>query len=240
MYPEDEFLALSGIQHFAFCRRQWALIHIDQEWSENLLTAQGDLMHERAHNEALRERRGSVLTVRGLTVRSPELGIWGKCDVVEFHQSDDGFPLAGEEGLWHVVPVEYKHGRSKPGNEDRLQLCAQAMCLESMFACELEEGFLYYGATRSRELVALTDELREQVKGCVAEMHALYARHHVPRVKRSGSCRACSLVEICLPKAIDRPVARYMSSMLGGGDETEIQLPSGGETGCRSRSGKGV
>lgn len=220
MYSEDEFLALSGIQHFAFCRRQWALIHIEQQWGENILTAQGDLMHERAHDESIRERRGDVLTVRGLTVRSAELGVWGKCDVVEFHKDAEGFPLAGEDGLWRVMPVEYKHGRSKAGDEDRLQLCAQAMCLEGMFSCDVSEACLYYGATHSREQVELPAELRDKVRSSFQEMHELYARHYVPKVKRRGSCRACSLVEICVPKGIDRSVAAYLDSMLGGADET--------------------
>ena len=215
MYTDDEFLALSGIQHFAFCRRQWALIHIEQMWGDNLLTALGDIMHERAHNEEIRERRGDTLIVRGMTVRSARLGIWGKCDVIEFKQSVDGHPLFGEDGLWLPVPVEYKRGKSKVGDEDRMQLCAQAMCLEDMFACDVAEGFLYYGKTRSREQVALTPELRQSVVACIEEMHRLYARGYVPQVKREAKCRACSLVDLCLPKVQSQSVARYMSEMMG-------------------------
>ena len=215
MYADDEFLALSGIQHFAFCRRQWALIHIEQMWSDNLLTALGDIMHERAHNEEIRERRGDTLIVRGMTVRSTRLGIWGKCDVIEFKKATEGHPLYGEDGLWLPIPVEYKRGKSKVGDEDRLQLCAQAMCLEDMFSCDVSEGFLYYGKTRSREQVALTSELRQGVEACAAEMHRLYARGHVPRVKREAKCRSCSLVDMCLPKVQSQSVARYMSEMMG-------------------------
>lgn len=215
MYAEDEFLALSGIQHFAFCRRQWALIHIEQMWSDNLLTTLGDLMHDRAHNEGIRERRGDTLVVRGMTVRSARLGIWGKCDVVEFKKSADGHPLCGEDGLWLSAPVEYKRGESKIGNEDRLQLCAQAMCLEDMFACDIVEGFLYYGKTHSREGVIFTQELRQSVEDSVKEMHRLYARGHVPQVKRGEKCRACSLGDLCLPKTQMRSVERYMSEMMG-------------------------
>lgn len=216
MYSEDDFLALSGIQHFAFCRRQWALIHIEQEWSDNLLTAQGDLMHERAHDESLREKRGDVLTVRGLTVRSAELGVWGKCDVVEFHRTSQGFTLPGEEGLWRVVPVEYKHGRAKAGDEDRLQLCVQAMCLEDMFVCDIPEAFLFYGSTRSRERVELAPALRETAASMLQEMHGFYKRGWVPRARRTKSCKACSLAELCLPKASGRPVSAYLDEMLGG------------------------
>ena len=112
MYDEDEFLALSGIQHFAFCRRQWALIHIEQAWADNVLTAQGELMHKRAHDEELRERRGDTLVVRGLSVHSRALGLSGKCDVVEFRKNSHGHTLTGEDGLWRAVPVEYKRGSS--------------------------------------------------------------------------------------------------------------------------------
>lgn len=216
MYREEEYLALSGVQHFAFCRRQWALIHIEREWEENLLTAEGELMHERAHNEAIRERRGDTLTVRGLTVRSSELGIWGKCDVVEFTQDPAGHPLDGVDGLWRPVPVEYKRGRSKSGDEDRMQLCAQAMCLEDMFACDLPAGFLYYGSTHSRERVELTPELRSKVRDAIEEMHHLYERRRIPKVKRRSRCRSCSLVDVCMPRATSRSAAAYVDQMLGG------------------------
>ncbi len=215
MYRDDEFLALSGVQHFAFCRRQWALIAIEQVWADNILTTWGNIAHERAHDDGLRERRGDVLTVRGLYIRSPELGIAGKCDVVEFRADATGHPLYGEDGLWRAVPVEYKHGRSKEGDEDRLQLCAQAMCLEEMFARDIEEGFLYYAATHSRERVLLTKELRQGVRDAACEMHRLYERHYVPKVRASAACKACSLAELCLPKSCKASVASYIDDMLG-------------------------
>ena len=195
MFDEDRYLALSGIQHFAFCRRQWALIHIEQIWAENLLTVQGSLMHERAHDEAVRERRGSVLTVRGLSVHSRRLGIWGKCDVVEFHVDPKGHPLTGEDGLWRTVPVEYKRGSSKSIDADRLQLCAQAICLEDMFAEDIETGYLFYGKTRSRERVDMTNSLRSEVAKSFSEMHRLYERRYVPRVRPFAACKSCSLAD---------------------------------------------
>lgn len=215
MYAEDEFLALSGIQHFSYCRRQWALIHIEQLWQENLFTVLGDMMHERAHDECIRERRADRLTIRGMTIRSARLGIWGKCDVVEFIKCESGHPLIGEDGLWLPVPVEYKRGKSKESNEDRLQLCAQAMCLEDMLACDLHVGFLYYGSTRSREQVELTPGLRESVEVAVREMHRLYARHHVPKVRGGARCNGCSLRERCLPKVQSKKVETYMDEMIG-------------------------
>lgn len=198
---EEDYLALSGIQHFAFCRRQWALIHIEQMWGENLLTAEGSLMHRRAHDREIRERRENTLTVRGLYVRSHALMLSGVCDVVEFHADEAGHPISGEDGLWLPYPVEYKRGRSKACDADRLQLCAQAICLEEMFGREVLEGALYYGETHSRELVALDAGLREQVASISREMHALYQRRHTPKGKETRACRSCSLQEICQPKA---------------------------------------
>ena len=129
---EEDLLQLSGLQHFAFCRRQWALIHVEHQWQENLRTVEGALFHQRAHDEAQRERRGDTLILRGLPVISHRLGITGQCDVVEFHGAPDGVPLRGEDGLWLPYPIEYKRGAPKAHDADRLQLCAQAMCLEEM------------------------------------------------------------------------------------------------------------
>ena len=216
MHADDDFLALSGIQHFAFCRRQWALIHIDQVWSENLLTAQGRIVHERAHDESLRERRGDTIVVRNLAVRSSTLGLQGFCDVVEFHRDEAGHPIAGERGLWQEMPVEYKRGKSKANDADRLQLCAQALCLEEMMGSDVRRGCLYYNGTRSREWVDLDDGLRQKVFAAVEEMHALYARRHVPKAKESKACKSCSLKELCEPAASNRSAVRYIDDALGG------------------------
>lgn len=199
-YQEDDYLMISGLQHFSFCRRQWALIHIEQQWSENLRTVEGEILHERAHDFSLSEKRGDILTVRGLGVHSPSLGVNGVCDVVEFHRSEDGTALHGREGLWQPVPVEYKRGSTKVNDADRLQLCCQAMCLEEMLCCTVSKGALFYGETRRREQVALTGELRAQVREMLLEMHRYYARRYTPKSKPSKSCNACSLKELCLPK----------------------------------------
>lgn len=199
-YDPSDYLQLSGLQHFAFCRRQWALIHVEGLWAENLRTTEGALLHERAHDRSQRERRGDLLTIRGAAVSSPSLGISGQCDVLEYRRDPNGVTLAGLDGLWVPYPVEYKRGSSKEGPADRLQLCAQAMCLEEMHCCAVPEGALFYGETRRREIVRFTDELRAQVSSMLSEMHALYERGHTPRVKPTASCRACSLKELCLPK----------------------------------------
>lgn len=199
-YTEDEYLQLSGIQHFSFCRRQWALIHLEQQWAENLRTAEGDILHDRAHDEGFSEKRGDILTVRGLRIQSPGLGVSGSCDVVEFTADEGGAALSGRSGRWRPYPVEYKRGRAKEIDADRLQLCCQAMCLEDMLCCDVPEGALYYGEARRRERVELTDELRGQVRAMLMEMHDYQKRGYTPKVKTGAHCRACSLNELCLPK----------------------------------------
>ena len=208
-----EPLMLSAIQHFAFCRRQWALIHIEQQWAENVRTVDGSVFHRRAHDEHQFESRGDVLIARGLRVGSERLNVTGICDVVEFHRDPGGIELHGRDGRWSVYPVEYKKGAPKANDADRLQLCAQAMCLEEMLACAIPEGSLYYGETRRRERVALSAELRSQVEAMLGEMRQLYERGYTPKVKPTKGCNACSLKELCLPGLNRLPsVQSYMHS----------------------------
>lgn len=214
-YNEDDYLQLSGLQHFSFCRRQWALIHLEQQWKENLLTTQGHILHERAHDSESRELRGDVLITRGMQIHSPTLGVSGACDVVEFRRTDKGISLSGLEGQWQAYPVEYKRGAPKANDADRLQLCGQGMCLEEMLCCDIPEGALFYGETRRREIVEFTAELREQVRTYLDEMHALYRRNYTPKVKPSKSCNSCSLREVCLPKLCrNRSVKDYLQARL--------------------------
>lgn len=201
MYTPDECLMISGLQHFRFCRRQWALIHIEQQWAENLRTVEGEFLHERAHNEQLRESRGDLWTVRGLRVQSLTMGLSGQCDVVEFRRDEmHGVPLAGKDGLWLPYPIEYKRGSPKQNGCDELQLCAQAMCLEEMLCCEIPSGALFYGEPRRRLHVAFAPDLREEVRTDAAQMHEFYRRGRTPQVKPTKSCGACSLKELCLPR----------------------------------------
>ena len=215
--PEEDWLLLSGLQHFAFCRRQWALIHIEHQWAENFRTVDGHLMHERVHDQEFRESRGNCLTVRGLAIHSAQLGISGQCDAVEFHRDPAGISLRDREGLWQPYPVEYKRGKPKEDNVDELQLCAQAMCLEEMLCCTVPEGALYYGEPRRRTVVLFTPELRQQVRDSLTEMHQLYQRRYTPKVKPSKACSACSLKDLCLPKLMSRKkVADYLSAAMEG------------------------
>lgn len=214
-WPEEDWLQLSGLQHFAFCRRQWALIHIENQWAENYRTVDGQLMHERVHDQEFRESRGDRLTVRGLAIHSAELGISGQCDAVEFFKDPAGVPLRGREGLWLPYPVEYKRGTPKEHGADELQLCAQAMCLEEMLCCSVPEGALYYGEPRRRTAIRFTSELRGQVQDSLAEMHELYQRRYTPKVKPSKACNACSLKDLCLPKLMSRKdVSDYLAAAM--------------------------
>ncbi|MGI6155922.1 MAG: CRISPR-associated protein Cas4 [Enterococcus lemanii] len=199
------------MQHFLFCRRQWALIHVEKLWAENLRTVDGEIMHERTHNEALTEKRGNTIITRGMSVFSPSLGVSGKCDVLEFHRSEEGVSIRAWDGLWLPFPVEYKRGEPKQDNCDAAQLCCQAMCLEEMLCCEIPSGALYYGETKRRVPVEFTPELRQEVKQALSEMHELYKRSYTPKVKPSKSCNACSLKELCLPVLMkSRSVKQYL------------------------------
>ena len=214
-YAEEEFLLLSGLQHFKFCRRQWALIHLEQQWAENYRTVDGELMHHNAHDTESRESRGDLIITRGVSVFSPTLGVSGQCDVLEYRRGDTGIPIRGKEGLWQPFPVEYKRGSPREDTGDALQLCGQAMCLEEMLCCAIPEGALYYGEIRRRVNVAFTEELRGEVRQMLAQMHELYQRGHTPKVKPTKSCNACSLKELCLPKLMkSRSVSDYLKKAM--------------------------
>lgn len=216
MYNEDDYLLLSGIQHFAFCRRQWALIHVENMWDENLQTVEGHILHERAHDDKQTEKRGGLIITRNMAISSPALGISGACDVVEFHVNDGGITLHGRRGKYQPVPIEYKKGKPKKHDADILQLCAQAMCLEDMLVCSIDHGYLFYGETRRRCDVSFTPELRQKVCEMVEEMHMLMNRNHTPKVKSGKQCTMCSLNNICLPQLnTEKSVKKYLFDRLG-------------------------
>lgn len=218
MYREDDYLMLSGLQHFAYCRRQWALIHIEQQWAENERTIDGNLFHAVAHDKARIEKRGNLLITRGLNIKSAQLGMSGICDVVEFHKSERGISLFSYEGLWEPYPIEYKKGMPKTIEVDELQLCGQAICLEEMLMCHIACGSLFYGENRRRKMVEFTDQLRAKVFDIAEEMHDLWEKGYTPKVKPHKGCNACSLKEICVPKlGKGKSVAAYIEKSLLGG-----------------------
>jgi len=208
MYDEDDFIPLSALQHMVFCPRQCALIHVEQVWSENRLTAEGRIMHERAHEEG-GESRGDVRIARAVMLRSFRLGLVGMADVVEFYRLKDGG--------WQPFPVEYKHGKPKADDCDKVQLCAQAICLEEMLNVKIPGGALFYGKTRRRLDVAFDENLRQETESIARQTHELIASGRTPPPVYEKRCESCSLMEGCLPKKIQkkRPVKAYLSRMLG-------------------------
>ncbi len=216
IYSEDDYLKLSGIQHFAFCRRQWALIHIEQQWEENFRTTDGKIMHENVHNHDFNEKRGDLVITRAMAVSSARLGVSGECDAVELRRSDCGIELYGLDGKYTVTPVEYKRGEPKEDDCDVLQLTAQAMCLEDMLCCNIPFGYLYYGEIRRRVKVMFDKDIRQRVEDMLKEMHELYRRKYTPKVKRRKSCNACSLKNICLPVICgNKSALSYIRDTLG-------------------------
>jgi CRISPR-associated exonuclease Cas4 len=215
-YQSDELLPLSGIQHFVFCRRQWALIHVERQWQENALTVEGKLLHKRADDPFFSETRNGVITARAVPIASYRLGLSGVCDVVEFTASPEGVQLRGREGLFTPAPVEYKRGKEKLEPSDEAQLCAQAICLEEMLAVAIPFGYLYYGETRHRIAVELTSTLRELVRSMAEEMHAYFQRGYTPRVKPFKGCRSCSLADVCLPVLQEKviPASKYIQQQI--------------------------
>lgn len=206
-YSEDDLVQLSSLQHFVFCPRQCALIHIEQVWSENLFTAEGRIMHEKADSNKY-ESRGNVRIDYSVPLRSLRLGLIGKADVVEFHRMDDG--------TWLPFPVEYKRGKPKADDCDRIQLCAQAICLEEMLNVEIKSGALFYGQTRRREDVIFDAALRQETENTARRVHELIKSGITPEAEYSKKCDSCSLLGLCLPKTCGkaRSVSKYLLSVI--------------------------
>ena len=203
IYSEDELLPLSGLQHLLFCERQCALIHVEQVWLENRLTAEGRIMHERVH-EAGMVSRGDIRVEYSMPLRSLSLGLIPKADVVEFHRRSE-YPQGGND-KWQPFPVEYKHGKPKKDDSDKVQLCAQAICLEEMLEVEVPEGALFYGKTRRRQDVLFDNELRALTKETAKRFHDLVEKGKTPPPVYTKRCDNCSVYEICLPGAVGKGI----------------------------------
>lgn len=191
MYPESDYLLLSGLQHIRFCPRQCALIHIEQLWNENFFTASGRAQHEKVHSGIV-ESRKTLKIERDLKISSSLLGLTGKTDAVEFYS--DGI----------IIPVEYKHGEPKEDTCDEVQLCAQVICLEEMLNCKITEGALYYFKIRRRLSVTITDELRTETITLAEEFHRLIENGKTPNAEYSHKCESCSFIDECFPESAGR------------------------------------
>ncbi|MDR4509739.1 MAG: CRISPR-associated protein Cas4 [Candidatus Brocadiaceae bacterium] len=209
-YNEDDLIQLSALQHMIFCKRQCALIHIEQLWSENQFTAEGRILHDKV-DTARQEKRGDIRTEYGVPLRSLRLGLVGKADVVEFHRQGN---------RWHPFPVEYKRGKPKGDNCDRVQLCAQAICLEEMLNCSITSGALFYGTIRRREDVAFDTALRTETEKTAKNVHELIKSGITPKPEYSKKCKGCSLLELCMPKACGTTgkAGKYLSGIINQSD----------------------
>lgn len=212
----EDYLQLAGIQHYAFCPRQWALIHTEEQWSENVLTYGGQKLHKNVDDPEFSESRGDVIVSRSVPLHSHKLRLYGIADMVEFIRDDvNGIELARRTGRWRPRPVEYKYGQSKLPSCDRVQLCAQAICLEETFYTKIHEGHIFYGRPRRREVVLLSDELRQETMQLVEGMYRYHAAGVTPPAKYRKACERCSLIEVCVPTLSQRQtVSQYLDRML--------------------------
>lgn len=197
-------LELNGIQHFTFCKRQWALMYLESVWEENADTMLGRYIHKRVDNPYFEEKRNNKVIVRAMPVISHRLGFVGICDVVEFRKSDCGISLKKYDGLWEMFVVEYKKGKPKKDNSDISQLIAQVMSLEEMFDTIIPQSAIYYKTENKRYPVEVTDDLREMVERTADEMHNLYSNNIIPKADSGAKCTYCSLKEKCMPRLTSR------------------------------------
>ncbi|MGD1046758.1 MAG: CRISPR-associated protein Cas4 [Bacteroidota bacterium] len=205
MFTEEEYIQLSALQHYVFCPRQCGLIHVEDVWTDNMFTVRGEILHEKVDTDTY-ETRGTLKTVRGLRIHSARLGIVGRCDVVEFRK--------GKNEQEEVMPVEFKSGEPKEDVSDKVQLCAQVLCLEEMLNTKITQGAFFYGKIRRRNLVEIDTELRAQTEEIIASVHEIVTTKHVPSAKYSEKCRNCSLEDACMPRAMnEKKLKQYMKDL---------------------------
>ena len=207
---DEALIPISALQHYLYCPRQCALIHVEQLWADSEHTVEGHLLHDKADKPGM-ERRKGIRTVTAMPLAQPQLGITGVADVVEFHR--------GEDGVERPYPVEYKRGRPKAHRADEVQLCAQALCLEHMLACQVPEGALYYGETRRRTVVPFDTALRALTGASIVATRTLLASGQTPSAVYSAKrCNHCSLFDLCQPRLLQRSesVQHWLHAQLQG------------------------
>ena len=218
MYNDDDMLMLSGIQHFRFCPRQWALIHIEQQWNDNRLTVEGQLLHKHVDDPFYRQKCGDYISLRSVSVASHELGLYGSTDVVELHPVDNEYNSIchpSYPGRWQLFPVEYKHGKPKRNEVDEVQLAAQAMCLEEQYGISITYGAIFYHEIRHRVKVDISEHLRGIVKDCSRQMHEVFDSGRLPQIQKQAHCKRCSLCNLCMPESADcTQVSHYLKKNL--------------------------
>lgn len=218
MFNEDDMLMVSGIQHFRFCPRQWALIHLEQQWEDNLLTIEGQLLHKHVDDPFYRQKCGEHITLRSVNIASYKLGLYGISDAIELLPSDDNtYTIRHPKypGCWIPVPIEYKHGKPKKDEVDEVQLAAQAMCLEEMYSIHVSHGAFFYAEIRHRVEVEITPRLKDIVRECSEEMHEIYQKKQIPMASKEKHCEKCSIKNLCLPEINDcGEVSAYLKNNL--------------------------
>ena len=217
-YADDDMLMLSGIQHYMFCPRQWALIHIEQQWNDNRLTAEGKLLHKNVDNPTYRQKNGDAITLRAVNIASHTLGLYGISDAIELIPSDsevDAITHPRYAGYWKPYPIEYKRGHSKPDERDKVQLAAQVICIEEMYEIHIPKAALFYNETRHREQVTIDDRLRQLTYELSEAMHKTFDSRVTPRAVEQKGCKNCSLRDICSPELTKKTsVSNYLKQSL--------------------------
>lgn len=206
MYTEFNYIQLSALQHYLFCPRQCALAYVELNWEENHLTTIGHQMHNAVHDDAT-EKRKNIIKSHGLYISSEQYGLSGQCDLVEFYKiekDEGGTKLPNRSGFWILFPVEYKKGKPKKDNSDKVQLCAQALCLEEMLNCSIANGALYYGKEHHRLAVEFDEPLRAETIHSIEAVHKLFADGFTPKPHYQPKCKNCSLFDRCQPKQYEQ------------------------------------
>lgn len=217
MYSEDELIPISALQHYSFCPRQCALMYADQVWRDNVLTVQGTLLHERAH-ESRSESRADKVVTRGMRLRSLVYGLVGQADVVEFSTSSDerAISLLGRSGRWIPLVVEYKRGKPKIDRCDEIQVCAQVLCVEEMLGCSINDAALFYGDLRRRHPVLVDTALRSETIEVISEVRRILVSDKLPIAVNDKRCKRCSLREDCQPELSSghKSASRYIQRVV--------------------------
>lgn len=212
---EEDYLHISSIQHFIFCKRQWAILYLEDQWQENFLTAEGRVIHEKAHDNSIKESRKDYFLIRSMPIKSHTYKLTGECDIVEFNKDENGINIKGKKDKYLIYPVEYKRGNIKKDESDKMQLLAQCLSLEEMFVTEVRSGAIYYNKIRKREKFEFTKEDIKNFESIVEEMHRIYKQKKNPKVRISEKCRSCSVNEICMPNLSNKEdVVTYINRRL--------------------------
>jgi CRISPR-associated protein Cas4 len=213
MYSEDEFLTLSSLRHFCYCKHLWGLTQLENYWSDNYHTTNGHLAHQKTDNPFIEDKRRDILIVRSLHTSSKRLGLQGVLDTVEFIKNDNGISLAKHSGKWIPHVVEYKESKTDQGIEDAMQTVAQVICLEETFHCTINYCYIYYRKTNQKIKIIIDNNLRTQVQQFSDTMHSYYDNHTIERPHYSKKCKGCALIDICNPKW-PHNVSQYITKQL--------------------------